>query len=797
MSPRWRKVVRDLWGQKARTVLVVISIAVGVFAVGMVTGLQEILAREMRGSYRATQPPSAILYPDLFDEQLVKTVRKMPEVGLADGRRNFSLRARGPSGEWQTFLLAAIADFGDIPIAKLWSERGAWPPPVETLLIERASLAFYGVDMGDTLEVQLPDGRVRRMLISGVAYDPSNMSGSANRIGFGYATPKTFEWLGLPSGFSELRIIVADRGDDEEHIRRVVEAVRDKVERGGHAVYFTYIAPPGQHPADVIVQPVMAVLGVLGFFSLLLSGFLTFNTVAALLGQQVRQIGIMKALGGSSGAIGAMFLIMVLAFGVLALSIAIPLAILAAGWLVGGFSGSLNFNIESRSFSKGTIVLMAVMGLLVPLLSALYPVISGTRISVREALSSQGMGAGGGGQTRLDRLLERVRVFSRPVLLSLRNTFRRKGRLALTLTTLALGGTMFISVYNVRAALNARVEEAFRYYGFDVALSLDRFYRTERILREARNVPGVTAMDTRNSIPVRRMRPDGTQSSNIILTAVAADTDMLHPTLFQGRWLLPEDENAIVVDTELAREDPDVTLGSEIVLKIAGHETTWRVVGIMRADQLSIPPMPAVLVNYPYYAHLMNVVGQANELEVRTDRHDAASQAQVAAALERQLESAGLGVSSATTTAQVRVGVGMIFNFVIAFLFTMAILLALVGGLGLMGTMSLNVLERRREFGVMRAIGASSGALFQVITVEAICIALLSWLIGIVIAVPLSSVLCRQVGMAFLKTPLRPVFALSGVVIWLVIVIGISVVASALPARGATRLTVREVLAYE
>ena len=52
VSPRWHKVLRDLWGNKARTVLVVLSIAVGVFAVGMTA------------SYLATTPSSAILYTE-------------------------------------------------------------------------------------------------------------------------------------------------------------------------------------------------------------------------------------------------------------------------------------------------------------------------------------------------------------------------------------------------------------------------------------------------------------------------------------------------------------------------------------------------------------------------------------------------------------------------------------------------------------------------------------------------------------------------------------------------------------
>jgi len=115
----------------------------------------------------------------------------------------------------------------------------------------------------------------------------------------------------------------------------------------------------------------------------------------------------------------------------------------------------------------------------------------------------------------------------------------------------------------------------------------------------------------------------------------------------------------------------------------------------------------------------------------------------------------------------------------------------------LMGTMSLNVLERTREIGVMRAIGASDGAVRQVFMVEGILIGMLSWLLGAGLALPLSKLLSDAVGMAFTKAPLSYIFSTNGVLLWLVVVVILASLASFLPARSASRLTVREVLAYE
>jgi putative ABC transport system permease protein len=127
----------------------------------------------------------------------------------------------------------------------------------------------------------------------------------------------------------------------------------------------------------------------------------------------------------------------------------------------------------------------------------------------------------------------------------------------------------------------------------------------------------------------------------------------------------------------------------------------------------------------------------------------------------------------------------------------MAALIATVGSIGLTGTMSINVIERSKEIGIMRAIGASDGAIRQIVITEGLVIALVSWLIGTLISMPLSRVMSVQIGYNLLNEPLSYTYASYAVVAWLVVVLILASVASMLPARNALRITIREVLAYE
>ncbi len=157
---------------------------------------------------------------------------------------------------------------------------------------------------------------------------------------------------------------------------------------------------------------------------------------------------------------------------------------------------------------------------------------------MHDALSEYGVGSGRFGRSLLDRVLGHIQLLSRPMLLSLRNTFRRRGRLVLTLFTLVLGGAIFISVTNVRTSLTQTLDDALQYWQYDVTVSFARSYRLEQIEQIAAGVPGVAEVESWDFSALRRQRPDGSESDNIFVGALPPETKMLSPTLIQGRWLL-------------------------------------------------------------------------------------------------------------------------------------------------------------------------------------------------------------------------------------------------------------------
>lgn len=328
--------------------------------------------------YLATNPAQAtILTIDSFDDDLVKAVDDMREVAEAEARGRISLRVKMGSDEWVTLWLIAVPDFDEIKIDQFWPEQGDWPPPEHELLIERAALSLIKAQVGDTILVKTPEGKERPMRIAGLAHDLSAQLYVFGGVAYGFATFDTLEWLGQERSYNELRIVIprTEGLPDRAYVQQVANKVRDKIEDSGRSVFFTFIPEPGQPPLDFLIQAIAIIMGTLGVLSLLLSGFLVVNTISALLTQQTCQIGIMKAVGGRRSQITGMYLVMVLIFGLLALLIAVPLGVLGAHTFTRYIAGFLNFDITHFRLPLEVLGLQVAVGLLVPLLAALYSII--------------------------------------------------------------------------------------------------------------------------------------------------------------------------------------------------------------------------------------------------------------------------------------------------------------------------------------------------------------------------------------------------------------------------------------
>jgi len=800
LSPRWRKLLGDLSESRQRTGAMVIALAISIFAVGTMLDSFSILTREIARNYQATNPASATLELAGVDDALVAEVRKFPGIADAEARATILSRVR-VGDDWARLLLFVINDFNDLRLNTFEREDGAWPPPRGTMLVERSSIKVLKANIGSTLLIKTPHGAPREVTLSGLVHDTSLAPGVQEQTVYGYITRETLGWLGEKPVLDELRIRAADHPLDRTSIDTTARNLASRLQTMGRAVSQIQVPQPGQHPHQSQMTGVLFLFISFSLMALVLSAILVATLVSAMLARQIRELGVMKAIGATSRQIAAIYLVMVALLGIVATASAMPLALLATRIFSDAIANLLNFTIISYHVPFWALAMQLASGILVPLIMAAFPIMRGVRVTVREAINDYGLKTDTFGQNRVDSALARLQGLGRAYLLALRNMFRRRGRLILSLALLAVGGGMFMTALNVRDAWEVYIGRIYADRHYDVQIKLNDPVPAATLRSALQNVQGVAKIETwgysettlaePGMVDIVRSYPDGGHGS-FVMVGAPPETTMVTFRLLAGRWLRPADSDAVVINQMVRRLIPGVKINDTISLSLGKRATTWRVAGIV--EEIGFPA--AAYVNETAYAKAAGMIGRAQMIRITSSAANQSERVGIIRAIERALMAAGISVREGLPLAVLRTAVVAHVSVLVKTLIAMAVLLGLIGVLGLASTMSMNVIERTRELGVMRAIGAAPGTIMRVIISEGVFIGGLSWIFAVMLSVPLSLLVGGIVGTLSFRVPLSLTISPFAMLLWLVVVLCISAAACAWPALRAARLTVREALAY-
>ena len=809
------KLRRDLRATRSRFVLMAIAIAVSLTVFGGVLFAWDASRREVREAYLATEPASAtILLDEPVDADqmaaLAAAVRTKPGVIEATGRTQFTgdveVNGRLRENPLQVFV-AAPNDPMRMAIFEV--EQGTWPPASGEIFIGRDSLSLLEVAVGDSLSVEVPGGDRVRLRVAGIVYDPSLAPAPQMQAGHAYVSAASLATTGESATLDQLKIQVADPGESSpSRDRAAIVAVASDIGkwlRGerGLAVREIQVPEPYAHPhqgqADALLLALLAGGGV----ALVLSTILVANMLNSLFTQQIPQIGIMKAIGARSGPIARLYVTMTLIVAAAATLIALGPAVLFGRALTSQIFGFLGIRADSLAPALWTYVVVVGAGILLPPLMASVPLVKASRITVRAAIDHHGTGSKPSRATHVLTQLSRIRRLDRGLLLALRNTVRRPARFVLSVGLLASAGAVFVAGMSLSAGAEAVAEEAEERRKWDVQVQLAGPVSVDEVTTLVQQVPGVarvegwmrtqTGVAGPGQIPLTRTYPDQGHGG-VALTAVPADTTMLPPPkVIEGRWLNPGETGAVVLN-QIARKEtvPGVRVGDTVQLLVGGESTAWRVVGLVQEREGA----GAVYTTARGLAEALDRPLQVNQLRIVTDSHDEPTRDVVARAADDVLTNAGVEVASAESISLAEAATEGHLGPIIAVLLGIAVAMAVVGGVGLASTMSANILDRTREFGVMHAVGARPKTVRRIVIAEGIFLALASCVAAALPMLGLTALMGAGLGNLFMSAPLPFRVSALAAGIWVALAVLGAVLATDAAATRASRLTVREALAY-
>jgi len=798
MGVLWSKVYRDLWTNKGRTILVVLSIAIGATAIGMIMTTRDLVVPGMQNMWQAMHPAMVNIFvgPAVSIDQIY-TLKKVKGVQDIEGMSNATIEWRiNPQDEWKQGGINLREDYPSQRLNKIELVKGSWPSK-NVVAINNGDDTFFKIPMGGTVYIRF-NKTIYTFKVGGMVYNqlsqPALFGGTAQF----FATIDDYERVVGNRDFTQLMVTAPQW--DEKAVTNLAATLEDKLAKTDRTT-FRLVTNPNKHFFQDSMDGLFLLLGVMGVLSLILGLLLVYNTVTALISRQVDQIGVMKAIGAQTGHILRLFLTTIFLYGLMALILAVPLGVLG-GWVISKWLvGSFGANMGNFQISQQAIIAMALITLLAPLVASLPPIFSGARITVREAVSTYGLRTQAG---LLERLLSKMKGVSRMVLLTISNTFRNKWRVVLMEITLVLSGLIFMMVISVRDSVNFTIKDVvFAILGADVTFIFENPQRIETIHDVTMAYPDVKSVESWG-LASATLRPKGKPYSeddkSTTLFGVPLPTQLYGYQLRSGRWLQPDDTYAVVLNKKLA-DDVGVNVGDWVTVRYSeNHERDWLVVGLV------FDPIITTSSNVSREVLLRdtNAVGRTSTVWIKLKTKDPQAQIQIAKSLrayydQNQVKVSaqrgvfGMGGDATVETAQAIIGQ---FNFMVILLAMMAIIIAIVGSIALSGAVSLSVMERRREIGVMRAIGASSRTVSRLFIGEGLILGWLSWLIALPLSIPAGKLMVQALGAAF-KLNLVYHYTPTGDLLWLFIITILSIVASWLPARGATRISVRESLAYQ
>lgn len=807
------KLWRDIRGSWSRFALMVIAIAVSLTVFGGVMFAWAAVGRETSRAYLGTEPASAtiVLAEGVAVDRmkpLIAEISSWPDVIAAAGRTQFNgeVEIDGVVSDVPLQVFVAAPD-DPLRIARFYVDDGDWPAPEGGIYLGGDSLSLLDVSVGDTLTVTSPGGALSPLRVAGTVYDPSLSPAAQEQTARGYISTTS---LGPSRAvLDQLKIQVSDPGQtiptrDREGIVDVAAEIGQWLDvEHGLAVAEIQVPEPYAHPHQFQADSLLLSLLAGGAAALLLSSILVANMLNTLFIQQTPQIGIIKAVGASAARVGRFYTTMTLLVAMAATALALLPAIFIGRVGLQQFLGFLGIDPVSVSPPSWAYVVVLGVGLGLPPLMALVPLTKASRMSVRTAIDHHGMGSKAGASAGILARIIRFPRFDRRLLLALRNTFRRPTRFWLSVGLLASGGVVFVAGMSLGASVAALGEEQQELRSWDVEVQLAGRFPSDRSVDVAENVAVVSfaegwlAIETgvagRGDIPVTRTYPDQGHGRTSLIAIPDDARTLPQPDLLEGRWLHPGETGAVVIN-QITRNNtvPDVAPGDTVQLVTGGTPTTWAVVGVVRERGSH----GSVYVTAAGFSDATGKPPVVNQLRITTDRHDEETRQAVAGAVEDAATAAGIDVVSAVSVSRGEAITEGHLGPIVVIIVAIAIAMGVVGGIGLASTMSANVLDRTREFGVMHAVGARPKTVRRIVLVEGAFLAFASLVVAIIPALGLTGVLGAGLGNLFMDAPLPYRISSSAIAIWLVLVVLGGAIATDAAANRASQMTVREALAY-
>lgn len=775
------KALNDISRRKIRSALTILGIFVGVAGIVAIVATATNLTEAQRYNVANSSQADLRWIVSNNPPTLKPLLEQLPNVAAVERRGVYSTKFRGDE-QWRDIDFYAYEDYSNIQVNQIDFVEGR-PPGSGEIAFEISTRSLLpALKIGDFIIYRGgSDNREHQLMVSGFARSPAYPNASLLQTASAFVNQSEMQRMLGTKGFNEILVRLNDFAGKDETRRQIEDSFKKRNLQFGSFVARDPETYLGKNELDILLT-LLLVFSVLG---LVISGFLVANTLSAIVTEQMGEIGALKAIGASSRQILQLYLIEGLLYG-LAGTILGVLAGFAGGKILLEFLGNmLNFQVEGFLFQWNALVLGFVVGILVSVVATLLPAWRGTTIPVREALDSYGI-SNSFGKSWVDRLLTRLRIFPPLVAMALRNLTRRKARNLVTFGVISLSCAAFLASQSTSASVDKTAESFYRLYLTDAWVSFDTGRLGNQFAASLRTVEGVELAE-----PWSKSRGIISASSTDVF-GVLPDTQIYRKSILSGRWF-NNGENGVVAISNVLAAAKNIKLNDIIQLEINRKLYRYNVIGILddSTRYLTSNALGKVFMPLDEAERVMGHQAQADYFTITTTQKDPAFVDQTLRTIEQRFRTLQPTTITAYSDRQI---IEQISQSLKLLLYAMVVLIALVGTLGVVNTITLNVLERRREIGVLRSLGASDRSMVQLFLTEGLFLGVLGFFAGALLGYPLARLIVNLISQA--TFPIEFLFDWQIVLFTFIFALVLSGSASLIPALGAARVKTGVILRY-
>jgi putative ABC transport system permease protein len=777
-----KKVFKDVTHRKLRTTLTILGIAIGIIGLSAISIASNQFKTSFEYSTDITAQPDIQYYTAPTSPQLADTLQHQPNIKTVQALGFVMTRWSIPSIHIPMTILG-ILDFRNIQINRFELVEGSLPGPNQ-ILLESSDRALNSQHVGDQIDIQVR-GVYQKLTISGFVRTRGFPSASLEQSAQAYMNESDIERLFQLHGVNSFMVRL-----NNYELRNETAKQLSQIFNAQHVMIFG--ANVGRNE-DVpkIADGLFATMNVLSVIAIVLSICLLLGTITALITEQVQYIGTMKAIGAARGQVIRHYLTLATVYGAIGTCIGLILGI-PGGYLLARFLGGLvSLDIGPLQVPYWLILECIVIGIGTPLLAAALPAYFGTRVTVKQALSGYGVesGAAQGGRAWAKVVRRAFGGFPQTAQFGIRGLFRKRTRTILTLITLTISGAAFLAVQTTSYSFDTLLNHVFSTYHFDVMVAIPNAQPFSKFQQVLSAVPGVTKIEklSQDKVP--------TQWGDVQLTGVQLDTQLYLKQILAGRWFTSDDQNVVIISKDTA-DKSGLKVGDTIAINTSYNSANWHIIGIA-SDYSGVGPgnlgvLLAPITQVDAFKHLPPdytdtvMIQSADSAPTAVDA--------LATRIDDTMSAAGLLPYVTTNEQQIERDHSK-YQIIYVLLDVVAIIVALVGAIGLSNTLAMSVLERRREIGILRSMGATSSKVAQVFWTEGTSLGVLSWILAMVLGFPTAYGFVLLQGHLLAPVP----FSFNPLsLIWMLgFIILIASLSSIGPVMGATRVKIVQTLRYE